>query len=349
MKLAPARLEPIFVPRIWGAKNLSPLFPEHNNEPEPMGEAWLTGNECRFATGEFSGRKLGEVWPSLAPDWTGTRLRRLGHAPLLVKFIFPEEKLSLQVHPTDAYAAKHEAAAGGAGKTEMWYVISARDGAEVLVGLREGTTRDSFARAIADGSAEECLARVPVRAGDAIFVPAGTAHSILPGVVLCEIQEYSDVTYRVFDYDRVGADGKPRALHIQQALDVLQFGQQSGGRCEPVTIQHGAATETFYVACGYFAVERWEFRQRIAAVTDASHFDALIFLSGSGQVEFPGGELAYAPAQSWLLPASLGAYMLSPKSPTTLLRAYVPDLNDFVKHLADQRVAEPVWARVVHP
>lgn len=349
MKLAPARLEPVFVPRIWGAKNLSPLFPERANEPEPIGEAWLTGNDCRFATGEFGGRKLGEVWPSLAPDWTGTRLRRLGHVPLLVKFIFPEDKLSLQVHPTDAYAAKHEAAAGGAGKTEMWYVISAREGAELLAGLREGTTRESFERAIAESNVEECLTRVPVRGGDAIFVPAGTAHTILPGVVLCEIQEYSDVTYRVFDYNRVGADGKPRALHVRQALDVLQFGEQSGGSCEPVSITNGATTETFFAACRYFATERWEFRERIAAVTDPGHFDALIFLSGSGQFEFPGGELPYAPAQTWLLPASLGAYMLAPESPTTLLRAYVPDLNDFVKRLSDQHVAESLWARVVHP
>ncbi|MGH9680383.1 MAG: class I mannose-6-phosphate isomerase, partial [Candidatus Acidiferrales bacterium] len=211
---APARLVPIFVPRIWGARDLAPLFPGRGREPEPIGEAWLTGNECLFATGEFAGRPLGEVWPTLPKEWTGTRLAGLPRMPLLVKFIFPEEKLSVQVHPDDVYAEEHEAAAGGAGKTEMWYVIRAREGAELLVGLHPNVTRESFQRAIIDGTVEDCLTHVPVRAGDAVFVPAGTAHTICPGVMLCEIQQHSDITYRVFDYNRIAADGKPRALHI---------------------------------------------------------------------------------------------------------------------------------------
>jgi len=105
------------MPRLWGAGNLSSLFPERPQETEPVGEAWLTGNECRFASGEFAGRTLGEVWPDLPEEWTGTRLRNLPRIPLLVKFIFPEEKLSVQVHPDDTYAEQHEEAAGGSGKT----------------------------------------------------------------------------------------------------------------------------------------------------------------------------------------------------------------------------------------
>ncbi len=109
------------------------------------------------------------------------------------------------------------------------------------------------------------MSGLSVRAGDAIFVPAGTAHTIGPGFVLCEIQEHSDLTYRVFDYNRVDADGKPRPLHIRQALDVMRFGEQSGGICDPVRITHGAVTETFFAACRHFAAERWEFRERVAA------------------------------------------------------------------------------------
>ncbi len=220
------------MPRIWGARDLSPLFPERSQEPDPIGEAWLTGDACAFATGEFAGRTLGEVWPSLPEEWTGTGLRGLPRIPLLVKFIFPEEKLSVQVHPDDAYAEKHEAAAGGVGKTEMWYVVSAREGAAVRVGLNPNVTRESFQRAVVDGTAENCLASVAVRAGDAVFVPAGTAHTICPGVVLCEIQQHSDITYRVFDYNRVGADGKPRALHIRQALEVMQFGESAAAEAD---------------------------------------------------------------------------------------------------------------------
>ena len=346
---APARLAPVFVPRIWGARDLSPLFPEHTHEIDPIGEVWLTGNECKFATGEFAGRTLGEVWPALSEEWTGTSLRGLPRIPLLVKFIFPEDKLSVQVHPDDAYAEKHEAASGGFGKTEMWYVVTARDGATLRVGLRPTVTRESFQRAIVDGTAEDCLASVAVHAGDAVFVPAGTAHTICPGVVLCEIQQHSDITYRVFDYNRVGADGKPRALHIRQALEVTQFGEQSGGLCDPVRISRGAVTETLYAACRYFATERWEFRERIAAVTSAEHFDLLIFLAGEGGIEYGGLAEPYAPAQVWLLPAGLGAYQLAPDSSTTLLRSYVPDLNGFVQRLTDERVEETAWSRVVHP
>ncbi len=346
---APARLAPIFVPRIWGARDLSPLFPERSHETKPIGEAWMTGNDCRFVTGEFAGRTLGETWPSLTEEWTGTRLQGLPRIPLLVKFIFPSEKLSVQVHPDDEYAEQHEAAAGGVGKTEMWYVVSARDGAELRVGLKPGVTREAMSRAIADGTAEDCLSNVAVQAGDAVFVPAGTAHTIFPGVVLCEIQQHSDITYRVFDYNRVGTDGKPRDLHIRQALNVMRFGEQSGGRCEPVHIAHRAVTETFYAACRQFATERWEFRERIAAVTSPEHFDLLIFLEGRGRLEFADGSESYSPAEVWLLPAALGAYQLVPESPSTLLRTYVPDLHGFVQRLADERVEESAWSRVVHP
>jgi mannose-6-phosphate isomerase len=343
------RLAPIFVPRLWGARDLSALFPEQSQTPEPVGEAWLTGNECKLVNGEFAGRTLGEVWPTLSEEWTGTQLRGLERIPLLVKFIFPEEKLSIQVHPDDAYAEEHEAASGGIGKTEMWYVVTARDGAAMLVGLHPDVTRETFGRAIADSTVEDCIERVPVRAGDAIFVPAGTAHTICPGVVLCEIQEHSDITYRVFDYNRVGADGKTRPLHIRQALNVLRFGEQSGGLCDPVRITRGAVTETFYAACRHFSTERWEFRERVAAVTSPERFELLIFLEGRGQIEFADGAEPYAPAQVWLLPAALGAYQLVPESQTTLLRSYVPDLNDFVRRLSDQQVEEAAWSRVVHP
>jgi len=190
---------------------------------------------------------------------------------------------------------------------------------------------------------------VAVRTGDAVFVPAGTAHTICPGVVLCEIQQHSDLTYRVFDYNRLGPDGKPRALHIKQALEVMQFGEQSGGRCDPVHVTRGATTETFFAACRHFATERWQFRERIAAVTSPEHFDLLIFLEGPGRIEFAGGEKPYFPAQVWLLPAALGAYQLVPDAPSTLLRAYVPDLNGFVRRLTDERVEESAWSRVVHP
>ncbi len=349
MKLSPARLDPVFQPRIWGTRSLGPLFPEMTALDPPIGEVWLTGNDCRFASGPFAGRKLGEAWREMPPEWTGTRLPNDAIFPLLVKFIFPEDKLSVQVHPDDEYARGHESAAGGQGKTEMWYVVAARPGAEVMVGLKPSVTPDSFRRAIVNVTVEECLERVPVSAGDVIFVPAGTAHTIGPGMVLCEIQEHSDITYRVFDYNRVSPEGKPRPLHIEQALAVINFGEQCGGRLEPVRITRGPVKETYYIACRYFATEKWEFAERIAAVTRPEQFDLLIVLAGRGSLVSADALAEYAPAQVWLLPAALGAYQFVPEAPTTLLRTYVPDVNDFVRRLADQRVEEAAWSRLVYP
>jgi mannose-6-phosphate isomerase len=267
-----------------------------------------------------------------------------------VKFLFPEEQLSVQVHPGDDYAQQHEAARGGRGKTEMWYCIAARPAAEVMVGLRAGVTPDSFRRAIVNGTVEDSLERLRVAAGDAVFVPAGTAHTIGPGLVLCEIQENSDITYRVFDYNRRTPEGKPRDLHIEKALEVIHFGEQSGGKVEPVCISRGAVRETYFIACRYFATEKWEFDERIAAVTSPEHFDLLVFLAGGGSMEWAGGSAEYARAQAWLLPAALGAYQLAPRQATVLLRTFVPDIvNDFVRRLADQRVAEAAWSRLVYP
>ena len=349
--LCPARLEPIFSARPWGARSLAPLFPEKSNLAEPLGEAWMTGVECRFASGPFAGQKLGDVWSTLPSSWTGTKINTAdGPFPLLVKFIFAEEKLSVQVHPDDEYAARHEQAAGGRGKTEMWYAIRARPGAEVLAGLKPGVTPEIFRRAIEDGSAEECLQHVPLRAGEAIFVPAGTAHTIGAGLVLCEIQEYSDLTYRVFDYNRRDAQGRARELHIEKALQVIRFGEQRGGKIEPARIARRGATESFFVACRFFAVEKWEFAEPSGLATSPEHFELLIILEGRGSIQWGGESVEFAPAQTWLLPAALGAYQLTPRKSTSALRAYVPvPFDGFARKLAAEGVSESDVSRLVYP
>jgi len=346
---APVRLAPVFKPRIWGSRNLAPLYPRLPQVPDPIGEAWLTGNSCKFDTGAFAGRTLGEVWPELSAVWTGTRLRNLPAMPLLGKFIFTQDRLSVQVHPDDAYAEMHEKQSGGVGKTEMWYVASAQRNAELRVGFCPGVTSEIVRRAIADGSIEGYLQPLRVHEGDAIFVPAGTPHTIGLGLVLCEIQQQSDLTYRIFDYHRVDADGQPRQLHIRQALDVMRIEERAGGLCDPVTVRHGPFTKTIFAACRYFAVERWEFGEPTAAATSSEHFELLIILRGSGRIEHENGSEPYAAAEAWLLPAALGGYALAPGSPTTLLRAYVPDLQEFARSLSDERVPEAEWSRVVHP
>jgi mannose-6-phosphate isomerase len=349
VKPCPARLDPIFSLRPWGARSLAPLFPDKTNFVQPIGEAWLTGIECKFANGPFAGEKLGEAWRKMDAAWKGTAIDRGAGFPLLVKFLFTREKLSVQVHPDDDYAARNESRAGGRGKTEMWYALKAEPGAEVLLGLKPDVTREKFEKAIADGTAEYCLEHVPVREGEAIFVPARTAHTIGAGFVLCEIQEYSDLTYRVYDYNRRDASGKTRELHIEKALEVLRFGEQSGGKVDPVRIERGGVTETYLAACRYFATEKWEFQQGVAAASSREHFDLLIFLEGEGSIEWGDGTAEYGQAQPWMIPAALGAYEISPRSRTALLRTYAPaDMAEFAARLEERGVQRSRWSRVVY-
>ncbi len=350
MNLRPARLEPIFSLRPWGALSLAPFFPEKTKLSEPLGEAWMTGSDCIFANGPLAGQKLGDVWPKLSPEWIGTRGDHSPAFPLLVKFIFAEEKLSVQVHPDDAYAQKYESAAGGRGKTEMWYTVKAQPGAEVLAGLKPGVTRESFQDAIADGTAEDALLHVPMSGGDAIFIPAGTMHTIGAGLVLCEIQQLSDITYRVYDYNRRDAHGKPRELHIDKALAVTKFGDTFSGKIQPVRIELPDVTKTYFAACRYFAAEKWEFAKPLKSSTSPEHFELLIILEGTGSIESRGESLPYERAHAWLVPAALGAFELKPSTPTSLLRTYVPrSVAEFSEQLAAAGVPSSEILRLVHP
>ena len=348
MKAAPARLAPHFVSRIWGARTLKPLF-EVPPGPEPIGEVWLTGEQSSFACGEFAGRSLAEVWPSLPPACTGTRIQHSARIPLLVKFLFPEDKLSVQVHPSDDYARAHESGPAPVGKTEMWYVIDSRPGAQIAVGFRPGVTRESFERSISNGTAEDALQHISVQPGQTYFVPAGTPHLIGPGMVICEIQQHSDITYRVFDFNRRQSDGTLRPLHIRQAMDVLNFGASHGGATDPVRVRSGALTKTYLAACAYFTTEKWEFAQAVAGSTSIDRFELLIPISGRGTIETAAGALEYGPAQVWLLPASLGDYRLLPAMPTTLLRTYVPDLQTLTRQLAAEGVTAAEASRLIQP
>jgi len=348
VKLCPARLEPVFSPRPWGAQSLAPFFPEKSNLTEPLGEAWLTGNDCIFANGPYAGKKLADAWREMPVEWTGSSARGAAF-PLLVKFLFVEDKLSVQVHPDDDYAARHEQAAGGRGKTEMWYVVRAREGSEVMVGLKPGVDREKFARAIQNGTVEECLRHVELLAGDAIFVPAGTAHTIGPGFVLCEIQEHSDLTYRVYYYNRRDAKGQVRPLHIEKALETIQFGEQKGGKIEPVRIERNSLATTYFAACRYFVTEKWEFDRSLSRRVLPELFELLIFLDGSGEIHGDGGTVKYGPAQVWLLPAALGTYELRPSLDSQVLRTYVPvDMDAWGREWENQGVAKKDWSRLVH-
>ena len=260
-------------------------------------------------------------------EWRGTRLASVSDFPLLVKFIFPTDKLSIQVHPDDAYASVHEIAAGGRGKTEMWHVVSAKPGAHLLLGMKPGASKETFRESMRTNSLEDLFVEHPVHAGETFFVPARTAHTIGSDMVICEVQEYSDLTYRVYDYGRVDANGQPRELHVEKALEVLNFGPTDGGVTSPLRLESSGANRSLLAACSYFAAERWELDIHWETQTDPSHFELLTVLEGSGVIEAPGFSAKFRQAQCWFLPANLHSYELVGSEPSTLLRAYVPNLD----------------------
>ncbi|HEV2193955.1 MAG TPA: type I phosphomannose isomerase catalytic subunit [Candidatus Acidoferrum sp.] len=323
----PFRIEPKFVERIWGMRSLAPLFPEKTSLREPIGEVWLTGVDCKVASGLFAGKTLGEVWKEMPAEWRGTHFNAGSDFPILIKFIFPNDKLSIQVHPDDVYAAVHEKTAGGHGKTEMWHVISAETDARVLIGLVPKASREKFVTAIETQTLEEIFVHWRVQPGDTFFVPAGTPHTIGPGMVLCEIQEYSDLTYRVYDYGRVDALGKPRELHIQKALDVIQFGRPVHGKVSRISLPSHESQRVLLSACPYFATERWKIMVPVEAASDPEHFELFIVLTGNGEFAWSGGSARFQYGECWLIPAGSGRFSLNPQCPTKLLRTYVPDIQ----------------------
>ena len=329
------RIEPTFSPRIWGSRSLAPLYPEKANLTEPIGEAWLTDKNCRVANGPFAGKTLAQAWREMPAEWRGANFAEPGDFPLLVKFIFPTDKLSIQVHPDDAYASVHERSAGGRGKTEMWYVVSAKPNASLLLGVKPGVTREKFLEALQNQTLEDLLQRYPVAAGDTFFIPARTPHTIGPDMVICEVQEYSDLTYRVYDYGRVDASGKPRALHIEKALTVMNFDPKAGGKVAPRARVKGRenASVDDLVDCPYFSVDRIyiESPARIKmfeAYPGHSRFQILVVLSGEGLMSsHPPRHTQEAnllkAGECWFIPADTSCSVRT-EDRISLLTAFVP-------------------------
>jgi len=336
---APTKIEPIFRARIWGARSLAPLYPEKINLSEPLGEAWLTAVDCRILSGPYEGKFLGAAWREMPAAWRGSALAHVPEFPILVKFIFPADKLSIQVHPDDAYASANEQAAGGRGKTEMWHAVSAQPDAQVLIGLKPGTTREQFLEALVAHTVEELFESHRVQPGDTFFIPAGTPHAIGPHMVLCEIQEYSDLTYRMYDYGRTDAHGNPRELHIEKALEVTDFATSAaGGRViresDLAVPQHAARVvlgdqpSRILAACPFFSAARQDFSARVDLNSDPTRFQALIVLAGNGAIAWRDQKSAYRAGECWFIPANLGNFSLLPESSTAVIRATVPNIAE---------------------
>lgn len=268
--MTPVRLRQRFLEKVWGSNSLSPLYPD-------------------------SKKKIGEVWFESAEE-----------LPLLLKFIFTSEKLSVQVHPGDEYAALHE---NSRGKTEMWYVLRAEPGASLAVGLRETISKERLREASLSGEIEQLLAWRQVAPGDTYFVPAGTVHAIGAGLVVAEIQQQSDVTYRLYDY------GRPRELHLDKSVDVADLRPHPGKQ-----VPRDCGGALLLAECEYFRTEEWTLASPRELPSPPGRMQLLMFLKGSGRI---AGE-AFEQGEAWMVPAGAGPSLVEPLAPAQFLRTWVP-------------------------
>ena len=308
--------------RLWGGNQLGAWL-GLANPPDHLAESWQVYEHNRVADGPFAGRTLAELAQEYGAELVGTRNFARGGSdfPLLAKFIDAADHLSIQVHPDDTYAHTVESATGFHGKTEAWYILHAEPGADLIHGLKAPTDRATFAAALRDSTVLDLLRRVPARAGETIMVPAGTIHAINAGIMLFEIQQKSDLTYRVYDYDRRDDQGNLRELHIKRALAVSNFGEQPPPVIEPQQIDE---VRTLLVTCSYFTMERWNIGWPLEASVDLGSFDILTMIDGAIELSWQAGARPLARGESIVLPAALGAYRLAPEGQATLLRCFVP-------------------------
>jgi len=332
MELYPLLLERHLDGRVWGGQRLARFLHLPQPHPERIAESWQVFDTNRVLNGPLAGMTLADLAHQSAERLVGSLSppRYGADFPLLAKFIDAQQDLSLQVHPDDAYAHRVEAHTGFHGKNEAWYILDAEPGADLFYHLAQPVTRDQFRAAVLGDTLLPLLHRRPVAAGDVIFVPAGTLHTINAGILLFEIQQKSDLTYRVYDY------GRPRPLHLEKALDVIAFDRPPPPPVHPVDLAPDGS-RTLLVACRHFAMERWQVHHAATACTRPTSLEILSLTAGSGGLEWDSGDLALSTGQSVVLPASLGRYQLTPRDTLTLLRCYVPDLEPDVRQPLRQR------------
>ena len=320
-QLYPLLMSPAFDPRPWGTLDLAPIYPNHKFN-EKIGEAWLTGDNCVVSNGPLAKRALSDLSKEFGPELVGTAAPDRQRFPLLLKFLFPEEKLSVQVHPDDATAQRFGEPWG---KTECWYVAHARPGAQIALGLKPGVTRELFEQAIEENRAENLLNWINVYQGEMIYVAGGTVHTLGPGAVIVETQQQSDTTYRLYDY------GRPRPLHLERGLASVKERVASGKviRPAPVSIHDGKSRQSSMIAAPYFTVDLFELKEpQEFSTRDASgktSVQILVAVEGCGIVEAQGrAPVTLAKGDAVVIPANLGEFQVRPQWAVEFLKAHVP-------------------------
>lgn len=321
--MKPFSLVPVFKDYLWGGTKLKTRF-NKRTDVSPLAESWELAahpdGDCRIANGSFAGTPLSEFLRKF-PESLGSGRACGGGLPVLIKLIDAREPLSVQVHPDDVYAMRTE---GGAGKTEMWYVLDREPGAFLYCGFQRDVSREELTRRIADGTVTEVLHKAPVEPGDVFFMEAGTVHAIGAGILIAEIQQSSNTTYRVFDYGRRGPDGKERPLHIEKALDVARRGPACSvppGSRPPVILP--GSTLRRLARCAHFSVELLELSEHCEYRTDETSFLSLLCLEGSAKLAEGEWGFDIAKGDSVFVPARKGSVFLEGRG--TFLLTTVPD------------------------
>ena len=310
---------------IWGGMRLKTEFGKDFLPQEPLAETW----ECSVhpdgpsyaASGPDTGQKLSDILIA-HPDYLGSSPSLTGCSglPVLVKFIDAKNNLSVQVHPDDEYANREEN--GEAGKTEMWYVVDAEPGAQLVFGLNRETSKEELRRSMEDGTVERYLRYVPVHRDDVFFIAAGTIHAIGKGALIAEIQQNSNLTYRLYDYGRLGKDGKPRQLHIDKALAVAELSGSQNPR-QPMRLLHyspGFARESLS-RCSYFQVDRCLLNANdISLASLPESFRVMLCLSGNGILKEGDEQITFTKGQTVFIPATADKLTLSGEATFLLVR-----------------------------
>ena len=308
IKNKPFLLRPSGKDYLWGGRRLNDEF-EKQIDLSPLAETWECSTHSDGPSyvigGSFDGATLETVITD-HPDYLGIRHKGVKTLPILIKFIDAKENLSVQVHPTDTFAKEQES--GQLGKTEMWYVLDAQKDAKLVYGLRRDSSSEELQKAIANGTIMKLLQKVPVKKGDLFFIEAGTIHAICAGTLVAEIQENSNLTYRLYDYDRTGIDGKKRELHIEKALQVANLKSSTEPK-QPLRVlryRKGMASELL-CRCKYFEVYRMiintERRQIVHYRADEISFRVLLCVNGCGIIRFENEEIIFYKGDCIFVPA----------------------------------------------
>ena len=324
--LYPLRFEPIYQYRLWGGRRLSDLLSAPLPGDVPIGEAWALSDRTDYqslvANGPLKGQTLGQVMEQFRKQLMGKLSSRFHRFPLLLKFLDAHEMLSVQVHPSDDPSELNPA--GDTAKTEAWVVIEAEKGSQIYAGLKSGTTADILRESLRDGTIAEHLVSISPKSGDAVFIPAGTVHALGNDVVVFEVQQNSDVTFRLYDWGHIDPETKePRPLQVDQAFACIEFGASDSGLVTPRMETTKPVERERLFDCHAFLLWR-VLGQDQFIVGAAAEPRVLVGIEGSGQIMHDGAPYAVGKGDVWLLPAEAGECAFQPSGVVTLLEIAVP-------------------------